>query len=296
MVVTDEVLERYRAVYGLDESVGKQQVQAHWLLETQLTQELLDSSPETRWATFSRCYTQLYTELPWLNHGDSDESIKARWAPWMYLPKPSSRIFEIGSGGGELLKALAAQGHQCVATEITQERGAKHQPDGENITWHLTDGVNLTKFEPEASYDLVISSQVIEHFHPEDLVTHLKNARAILKPGGRYVFDTPHRGTGPHDLSLVFGHEIAACMHLKEYTYPEIDRALRFAGFSEIRSVGYRQRLSHRPHVSSFTHWLYCASDTLLEKIRLPHYTERKLRFTLRGLLLPNRIWISAQR
>ncbi|HEY2661257.1 MAG TPA: class I SAM-dependent methyltransferase [Caulobacteraceae bacterium] len=295
MSVTDEVIARYREIYGLGETVGRPQVEAHWRLETALTKELLDSTPQDRWDTFSRCYTQLYTELPWLNQGENPEAARRRWAPWMHLVRPNSKVFEIGSGGAVLLKQLAAQGHDCVATEITKERGSMHVSGSDKITWRTTDGINLANFEPSDFYDVVVSSQVVEHFHPDDLTTHFRNARMILKPGGRYIFDTPHRGTGPHDLSRVFGLERAVCMHLREYDYPEIGRAIEAAGFRNVRAI-FNRAILGKPHESRFGFWIYCMADRLFGWMRLRPLLERRIRLAMRGLIAPTKIWISAEK
>ena len=79
-----------------------------------------------------------------------------------------------------------------------------------------------------------MSNQVIEHLHPEDLEAHLRGAYSILKGGGRYVFCTPHRYTGPHDVSRVFKTDEPKGMHLREYTYQELVEAVKRAGFSRI--------------------------------------------------------------
>ncbi|MEK7729431.1 MAG: methyltransferase domain-containing protein, partial [candidate division KSB1 bacterium] len=103
-----------------------------------------------------------------------------------------------------------------------------------NLSWSVSDGVHLEQFEARASYDLVISDQVLEHFHPEDIAAHLRGVHEILKPNGRYIFSTPHRYSGPHDVSRVFKCARPCGMHLQEYTYREFARALRQAGFTRL--------------------------------------------------------------
>jgi SAM-dependent methyltransferase len=100
------------------------------------------------------------------------------------------------------------------------------------LTWGQTDGVHLDRFEPPGSFDAVISNQLVEHLHPDDLTTHLRSVRALLRPGGRFAFATPHAYTGPHDISRVFNLDRPEGMHLREYTYAELASALAEAGFS----------------------------------------------------------------
>ncbi|OOK80019.1 methyltransferase domain protein [Mycobacterium kansasii] len=95
--------------------------------------------------------------------------------------------------------------------------------------------MHLDAFEPPETYDIVVSDQVIEHIHPDDLDSHLRSVRTILKGGGKYIFNTPHRYTGPHDVSRVFKCGEAAGMHLKEYTCRELVDAAQRAGYRSIR-------------------------------------------------------------
>lgn len=235
-----ELIRRYKKNYGIpaEASVTEQMILAHWDLERQLTSELLQSRPEDRWETFDRCYTRLYAELDWLNRFSERADptpLRRRIDRWLEaIGSPPKSIYEIGSGTGELISHLAQHGFNCKATEITRERGQKHVANSQpNLSWGLSDGVHLDRFEPAETYDVVLSNQVIEHLHPEDLQTHLSSVHNILRKGGRYMFSTPHRYTGPHDVSWVFGRDQAEGMHLKEYTYRELVEAIRRAGFSD---------------------------------------------------------------
>jgi hypothetical protein len=67
--------------------------------------------------------------------------------------------------------------------------------------------------------------------HPDDMLVHFKSVYAILKDDGRYIFSTPHKASGPHDVSRVFRSNELMGMHLKEYTYAELKSLLRQAGF-----------------------------------------------------------------
>ncbi len=232
--VDTAVLERYRSTYYFspEATLEPELVLDHWVLEKQLTQRILASDPEDRWKVTEDCYTELYERLSW--HRELPRSPKkARdFSDWFAIvgDEPLD-VYEIGSGEGELIKGLADRGHRCRATEITTERGSRHDPD-EKISWGTSDGVHLDRFEQAASFDLVISNQVIEHLHPDDLDAHLRSARALLRPGGRYIMSVPHRLTGPHDVSEVFGRLDAEAMHLREYTWAELSKGMQAAGFA----------------------------------------------------------------
>ena len=238
-----ELINRYRWNYGIptDAPLTEEMILAHWKLEQHLTRELLESTPENRWETFERCYSTLYGELEWLNRLTDQAATTPpaqRYQSWSDLiGKPPKDIYEIGSGKAAMIGFLAGLGHRCTATEITRERGAKHAVEHENLRWTLTDGVHLGEFEPPASFDFVLSDNVIEHLHPDDLMKHLADARGILRPGGQYIFAVPHRWYGPWNISKVFKYEIATGMHLKEYTHRELRNAALEAGFRRVAAV-----------------------------------------------------------
>ncbi|BBZ12411.1 class I SAM-dependent methyltransferase [Mycobacterium branderi] len=289
------LIARYKAVYSIpaDAAITEQMILAHWELERQLTQDLLSSTAEDRWETFDRSYTRLYSELQWLNRfaGESEATVSSNLAQHKKWHSAIGRapldVYEIGSGKGELITYLARQGYSCKATEITRERGEKHSDANvPNLSWGVSDGVHLDDFEGAATYDVAISDQVLEHLHPDDLEAHLRGALRILKPGGRYIFRTPHRFSGPHDVSQVFNCDRPLGMHLKEYTHREILTALRRAGFTrayfpfiptrnarlnKLVGQGYLQILLAVEHALSWIpdHTRRHAGARLLGKLRL---------------------------
>jgi SAM-dependent methyltransferase len=291
-----EILQRYRTIYNLDDSIDIEQARKHWDVERKLTQQLLNSAPGDRWELFSKAYSQLYSELPWLNKADETDR-ERQLSQWDKLIPVPARIFEVGSGKAELLKHLASIGHDCTATEITSERGKRHAPKNDKLAWHLTDGIHLADFEPNGHYDIVISTGVIEHFHPDDIVTHFAHARKILREGGRYIFTTPHIASGPHDLSRAFGHESAVCMHLREYDYPSLHAILREAGYARATAVFppsriYR-KLNWTKESRTYLAWLEYL-DRGEAALKLSYSHRQKLRKFMKLCLMPDNIWLSA--
>jgi SAM-dependent methyltransferase len=234
----DDLVIRYAHNYGLNQNgLTIDMVFKHWTLEKALTKQLFESTPQNRKKIFYDAYNTLYNELPWLqktgsiNDGLSEQVYNERWLPILGDVK-GKRIYEIGSGNGNLITSLANKGAMCIGTEISENRPNKQFQT--NLEWHNTDGVNLMEYEQKAYYDLVISDQVVEHLHPDDISIHFKNVKEILKPGGKYIFYTPHYYIGPGDVSRIFGCIEAEGMHLKEYKYTEIYRLLKSASFTKI--------------------------------------------------------------
>jgi SAM-dependent methyltransferase len=303
-----ELINRYRWNYGLpmDLDLTEGMILKHWDLEKQLTKQLLESTDDNRWEVFDRCYTTLYSKLEWLNkYIDRDNEIfpEILYKDWAYLiGAPPKKVYEVGSGRGEMISYLTGLGHHCKATEITRERGEKHvSSELDNLEWGVSDGVHFERFESLNTFDFVISNQVIEHMHPDDLAEHCQHVRSILKPTGKYIVCTPHVWHGPADISAVFKYDKAVGMHLKEYTNFEIYNCLKRAGFKKISSV-YRAPkiliqyfgLKDIPRVSSVC-MVYLF---LIEKIfsLIPRiFVDQKIKSIAEHLLLSNNIFIVAK-
>jgi cyclopropane fatty-acyl-phospholipid synthase-like methyltransferase len=236
----NELIARYKQNYLIppQAKVTEEMILSHWNLEKQLTQKLLNSTPNNRWEVFEQCYSTLYKELEWINRltEQKNSQPKQKYAEWLeVIGSPPKKLYEIGSGKGEMIQFLAESGFECKATEVSRERGKKHVLDSfPNLLWGNSDGIHLDRFEQAGTYDVVISHQVVEHFHPDDLIEHLEGCRNILIEDGRYIFSTPHCYTGPHDVSIVFNRDRPQGMHLKEYTYRELVRAIKQAGYKNV--------------------------------------------------------------
>jgi len=85
----------------------------------------------------------------------------------------------------------------------------------------------------------------------------VKKAYDMLNRDGYLVILTPHKFSGPHDISAHFlplGSK-ALGLHLKEYSFSEVAGLLRAAGFLKILSLsvwpGFYPRLRPNPSVWS---------------------------------------------
>lgn len=287
------LVARYKKNYWIPDNypLTESQCLFHWDLERSLRAELLASTPQNRRDIFARCYERLYSQLPWLHAGDAAPNIQGL-QPWAtLLGKPPSRVYEVGSGRGALARFLAEQGFECRGSEITDQRGERHVSPLKGLTWGETDGVHLDQFESAGTYDAVISDQVLEHLHPDDLAAHFGGALAILKTGGRYLFRTPSSYAGPTDVSRVFESSTLQGMHLKEYTAIELRTAALSAGFSRVNAVMRLPRrlswLGPRVRVSR----LFIVVSVLID-----HFPAGVGRLLVRAGLLPRNVWLVAEK
>jgi SAM-dependent methyltransferase len=111
--------------------------------------------------------------------------------------------------------------------------------------------------------DIAFSDQLMEHLHPDDARSQLKEISRVLKPGGRYWVSTPSRITGPHDISQYFDYE-ARGFHLQEYDYRLLKKLLMDSGF---KSVEYY--LCKGAHSVRFPAFLLIGLETIVSALPL---------------------------
>jgi len=218
-------------------------------VERALADRLRASSREER----SRLYATLYDELfravpdhPRLTAVEDPATLERKnkdklslVEPWL---RPDTVFVEFAPGDCSFATVVAGRAGKVIAIDISDQRppGA---PRPENLELVLYDGYRLSI--PAGCADLVFSDQFLEHLHPDDVDEHLRLAHGLLHPGGIYALRTPHRFSGPHDISRYFADEPHG-FHLKEWTYGEMAEALRAAGYGAIQG-GRRVQGRYRP-------------------------------------------------
>lgn len=138
-----------------------------------------------------------------------------------------------GEGYGSFIMAAAA--HSVVGVDISDEavQHALSTYQKQNLTY--TQGsATLLKF-PDASFDVVVSFETIEHLaEQEEMVSEL---RRVLRPNGILIISSPNRPiyteeSGEHNE-----------FHVKELDYQEFDTLLR-SQFQKVEYLGQRLMMS----------------------------------------------------
>ena len=129
-----------------------------------------------------------------------------------------SVFVEFGAGDCRFAMDICKRVRSVYGIDISDQREQLNNAPN-NFKLIIYDGYNLEM--QENSVDVIFSDQLIEHLHPEDTEFHFQLVENILKSGGVYVFRTPHRYSGPHDISRYFSN-VTEGFHLKEWTYSEI--------------------------------------------------------------------------
>ena len=144
-------------------------------------------------------------------------------------------ILEIGCGPGDLTYALVDQAEKVMAIDISAKaiELAKMRKD----LWPLSEAqkqkaefrqMSAVQLDfPDATFDWVVSTSVVEHLHPEDVSSHMSEVRRVLKAGGKYLMWCPNG----------LGHHSDREGHLSMMSYGEWMDKLRDAGFGGFRST-----------------------------------------------------------
>jgi len=139
----------------------------------------------------------------------------------------NATILEIGCSGGPLLQRLRNTGYTNltgidvseVGIAVAQQRGIP------NVS--CMDGTNLTF--PDASFDLVVASDVLEHI--EDEAQALREWTRVLRPGGQLLIFVPA-------FQFLWGRHDEVNRHFRRYTAAQLATSMQSAGL-KIRRRSY---------------------------------------------------------
>jgi SAM-dependent methyltransferase len=228
-----------------------ERVRAHYEAEKRLANKLRASARAERAEIYGRMYRELFAEIPdhprLVRREDPEASRVATNAKLRFLApylRDGAVVGEFGAGDCRFSIEVAKHAGVVFAIDIADQSGGA-TAGVRNLKQVIYDGFDLPI--DDATIDVMISDQLLEHLHPDDIGLHLAMIRRVLRPGGVYLIRTPHAFTGPHDVSKYFS-DVAEGFHLKEWTYRELTPELAAAGFSRViplRTI--RQRPLHPP-------------------------------------------------
>ena len=146
-----------------------------------------------------------------------------------FPPDRAANCFDLGCGHGALMYAARSAGYTNVA-------GVDRSPEQVRTAKRLgidnvREGDLLTTLHElaDASQDVVIAFDVIEHFSKSELVCFIDEVHRVLKPGGKWLLHTPN-GESPFVGRIRYGdmtHELA-------FTRVSIQQLLLASAFSHV--------------------------------------------------------------
>jgi SAM-dependent methyltransferase len=217
-------------------------------LELHYAKILKSSVPRERRRLFEEAYTAVSAarmatmpdEPECRAAGTSDALVKSL----LRFCQPQDDILEIGCGRGYTCAGLASHVNSITGIDVSapvldearallENRGITNAKIAKGFADELTSNF------PEQSFDKIVSIDVYEHLHPDDVHRHLEQVHAVLRPGGEAIIVTPNRHTGPHDMTRDLFPDAREPLgfHLNETTYDDLSSKLKGVGFSRIRAV-----------------------------------------------------------
>lgn len=157
--------------------------------------------------------------------------------------RQGTRVLDIGCGAGVLCAAFQRQGCQVVGVDLSESGIALARQHFPGCRFELL-GVNELSLDRlgETPFDIVVSTEVIEHLYAPRLLT--RAAFAALKPGGLFVATTPYHGFLKNlAISLSNHWDVHADPlwdggHVKLFSRKTLFRILEEAGFRDLRFRG----------------------------------------------------------
>lgn len=149
-----------------------------------------------------------------------------RWMADTIRPFVGDRVLEIGSGIGNLTRALVQGRSRYTATDLSEEYLARLSSrffQRPNLEARKLDLTNPADFAPlTCQMDTVICLNVLEHI--EDDALGLRNIFSALAPGGRAIVLVP-------EGQSVFGTIDVALGHFRRYSEAELKKKMEATGF-----------------------------------------------------------------
>jgi ubiquinone/menaquinone biosynthesis C-methylase UbiE len=100
------------------------------------------------------------------------------------VPVSGRDVVDIGCGGGVLVRALAARGARVTGVEITESQLAAAVRDDNGSGARYVVGLAQRLPLEDASVDVVAFMRALHHVPPADMLSALREAGRVLRPGG----------------------------------------------------------------------------------------------------------------
>lgn len=162
-----------------------------------------------------------------------------RWSFARRFITPKDHVLEIGCGEDRPLSKILTGGASArVNTYVGVDLNKLKPSNSQRLTFlgefnFVERQKEVLKMQP-GGFDVVVHLEVIEHMRVDLGDKLLKACFASLRPGGVMLMSTP-----------VYDGVRHAANHIHEYTVPELEKAVRKAGFEVERRYGTFMDIKH---------------------------------------------------
>ena len=156
---------------------------------------------------------------------------------------PGTRVLDVGCGNGVTCGEFLKRGCQVVGVDLSEQgiQWARQQYPGGRFELLAADRHILQNLGEEP-FDLVISTEVVEHLYaPREWAT---GCQAALKPGGRLICTTPYHGYLKNLVLSILGkwdshaNPLWDGGHIKLWSRRTLSQLLTEAGFENLTFQG----------------------------------------------------------
>lgn len=158
------------------------------------------------------------------------------------LPDGARSGLDIGCGAGEQLEVMA--GELDMAVGIEPDPLARQAAVARGLTLHSGTAEDLAPEVASRQWDVVVMLHVLEHCL--DPLRALRNAHALLRPGGILVVETPNNDCQGLHLAQESWHWLDVPRHLNFFTEASLKEVCRLAGFRHCKTEywGYTRQFT----------------------------------------------------
>ena len=165
-----------------------------------------------------------------------------RWSFARRFINAKTNVLEIGCGEDKPLSKILTGGaavhvNSYVGVDINKIKPSNSQRLTFIGEFNFVDRykeLQKMKLVPDGGFDVIVHYEVIEHMKTEHGAKMLKACRELLKPGGIMLMSTPCYDGKRH-----------AANHIHEYTVPELEAAVKKAGFTVEQRFGTFMDIKH---------------------------------------------------
>ncbi|MBL7058492.1 class I SAM-dependent methyltransferase [Patescibacteria group bacterium] len=191
----------------------------------------------------------------------------------IHQPKEEIRILDMGCGSGEFIDFLRLNtGCKCYGVDISEERVEISRSKFPDVDFSVG-SLESTNFK-DGEFDVIISTQAIEHLFDDELKTTFDEMHRLLTKKGRVLLttrfeeDLTTRKRVCPDCHAIFLHS----QHMQSFSVSGLSLLLRNSGLETI--VSKRSRC--RDHVNEFVPRRFKFINRVIYKI-FGNYLDKKV-------------------
>tara|TARA_Y100001980_G_C14549738_1_gene331818 strand:+ start:1216 stop:1842 length:627 start_codon:yes stop_codon:yes gene_type:complete len=150
--------------------------------------------------------------------------------------KRNSKILDYGCSIGRASSVFFKNKHRVYGVDVVDKNLKKAEKYC--VKTHLRENQHAELPFKSNSFDLIFSSQVIEHLSRRDGDMFIKESHSLLKKTGKIFITTPN----PHYLRILINRSpMIRGNHLSSWIIEKMKNSFQLFGFSKIKWYGNRQ-------------------------------------------------------